>query len=156
VNISRAAFLKAFGCAGVGTLLDIAGPRGAAAVIADPDRGGAPPMAGGNLAVSAASAAHFRPHVGEWFTVRAAANEWRRLALVEVVERPVTRGVEQFSLIFHGAPAPRLAGGTHVFSHPRLGAFDLFIAPIGPANRPRSVYQACFSRFATASRQQRA
>jgi len=149
VKISRAAFLKALGCAGVGTCLDIAAPSMAAAA---GDRGGVSQAPAGRPAsLRDVTPAHFRPHVGDTFAVRSAANERYTLTLAEVAERPVVRGVEQFSLIFHAPPRTALGYGTHVFSHPRLGALDLFVSPIGPKNRPRAVYQACFNRHTTAS-----
>lgn len=37
-----------------------------------------------------------------------------------------------FSLLFHGPVAPVLAQRTHRVEHERLGAFDLFLVPIGP------------------------
>jgi hypothetical protein len=155
VNISRAAFMKAFVCAGIGTCLDNATPIDAAAAGSATGVRLASLIGRGGLALVDARAAHFRPHVGDWFTVRTSANERYRVMLAEVTERPASRGVEQFSIIFHGAPRLGLAAGTHTFSHLRLGTLDLFISPIGPANRPRTEYQACFSRFATASRHQR-
>jgi len=134
VTISRAAFLRAFVCAGLGGYLDIFLPTDeAAASVADPDTGDT----------------RFRPHVGDRFVVRNSAGLSYTVVLAEVSERFVSRGVEQFSLIFHGAPDLGLAGGLHAFRHQQLGTFDLFISPIGPPNRPRTVYQACFSRFAT-------
>ena len=155
MNISRAAFLKALGCAGVGTFLEIAAPGEAAVASSATGDRLVSEITSGRLALIDAHAAHFRPHVGDSFAVRTSANARYRVTLAEITERPATRGVDQFSLIFHGAPGLGLTQGTHTFSHPQLGALDLFIAPIGPTDRPRTVYQACFSRFATAPRHRR-
>jgi hypothetical protein len=80
------------------------------------------------------------------FAVRSADGTRVRLVLAKVVERPVTKNVEQFSLIFHAPAGTAVPQGTHSFRHPALGAFDLFLVPIGASNGRRTVYQACFSR----------
>ncbi len=148
MKISRGTFLKALGCAGLGTCLDIAAPWTATAADADDLW---PASSSEPISLRDVTAARFRAHVGDRFVVRTSANERHVLMLAEVSERPVVRGVEQFSLIFHAPERTDLAGAVHVVSHPRLGVFDLFVSPIGPANRPRAVYQACFNRHVTAS-----
>lgn len=96
-----------------------------------------------------ASAALFQPYLDTMFDVR--TNEGTRLPLVlsRVTEQPVTRDVEQFSLSFHARGGATLPSGTHAFQHPALGAFYLFIAPVG-ASIERTEYEACFSRHLSA------
>ena len=92
-----------------------------------------------------ATASLFRNYLNDSFTVRPAGEDRRRLVLVKVDEGPVTKNVEQFSLIFHGPAGETVPDGTHTFQHPALGTFDLFIVAIGIPNDRRVVYQACFS-----------
>lgn len=49
-----------------------------------------------------------------------------------------------FSLLFEGPKDPRLPQGIHTFSHPEIGAFDLFIVPIGQSSDKTS-YEAIFN-----------
>ena len=93
-----------------------------------------------------ATASFFRRYLNDSFTVRAAGETGTRLILANVDELPVTKNVEQFSLIFHGAAGKTVPSGTHTFHHPALGNFDLFVVAIGIPNDRRVVYQACFSR----------
>ena len=88
----------------------------------------------------------FRNYLNDSFTVHSATLDRTRLVLVRVDDGPVTKNVEQFSLIFHGPAGEKVLDGTHSFQHPALGNFDLFIAAIGIPNGRRVVYQACFSR----------
>ena len=80
------------------------------------------------------------------FAVRTAAGTPARFVLEQVVERPVTKNVEQFSLMFRAPDATAVPDGTHAFRHPALGDFNLFIVPVGASNGRRPLYQACFSR----------
>lgn len=54
--------------------------------------------------------------------------------------------VEQFSLLFHGPDHPLLSQGTYQFEHPQMGAFEMFIVPIG-REPGRLIYEAVFSRL---------
>jgi hypothetical protein len=76
------------------------------------------------------------------------------MELARVTDRPVTHGIEQFSLIFHASPRSRVADGTHVVQHPALGTFDLFMVPIGGSSGARGLFEACFSRRVTMGEQQ--
>jgi hypothetical protein len=143
MRVSRATFLKAFGTAIVGAGVDARTLVASAAGLSNvPEL----PRAGGRFTVLDAEAAHFRPHLNTSFSVHSAGGASARLVLVEVAERPITRDVEQFSLIFHAPAATTLPQGTHAVHHHVLGDFDLFIVPIGAPNGRRTVYQACFSR----------
>ena len=68
------------------------------------------------------------------------------LCLVDVVAAPVTGGIQQFSLFFHGPAGPILPQGMYSFDHDALGPLVLFIVPVIGSNTERIVYQACFSR----------
>ena len=93
-----------------------------------------------------ASASFFRQYLNDLFTVRPAGRTGTRLVLAKVAELPVTKNVEQFSLMFHGAAGDTVPDGTHTFQHPALGNFDLFIVAVGIPNDRHVTYQACFSR----------
>jgi hypothetical protein len=154
LTVSRSAFLKTLATAGLGSCLRVDVLRAASSIAIDaaPARADTP---SGPASTADVTAAHFRPYVGDPFTINTSASERYVVTLAEVAERPVSRGVQQFSLIFHAAPDVVLGDGIHAFSHPRLGALDIFIVPIGQTNRRRSAFQACFSRVQTPSGQRR-
>jgi hypothetical protein len=147
VRVSRATFLQACGLALIGARVDARTLMGTTAVacsnLADAGRPGG---YGGRFRLQDATAPLFLQHLNTSFAVRSADGTCVRLVLAEVSERPVTNNVEQFSLIFHAPACAALRDGTHVFQHPVLGEFNLFIVPVGPPNLRRTVYQACFSR----------
>ena len=93
------------------------------------------------------SAALFRRHLNTAFRVEGCHDAPVRLILARVEDGPAGADVEQFSLVFHGPAAVDVLHGTYAFRHPQLGAFDLFIAPIGVPDTRRSVHEACFSRL---------
>jgi hypothetical protein len=94
-----------------------------------------------------ADAAHFQPHLGDDFSVLPTDGSARvRVRLAKVLEKPPTRDVSRFTLIFHGRSSQPLADGIHAFRHPALGSFSIFISPIGADAGERRAYQACFSR----------
>ena len=68
------------------------------------------------------------------------------LELTEVTEHSSSPQVESFSLIFRGPLAPRLPQQIHKVEHDKLGAFDLFLVPIG-LEKERMCYQAVFNRL---------
>jgi hypothetical protein len=100
----------------------------------------------GQLQLRDATALLFLPHVNTSFAVQTAAGTPARFVLEQVVERPVTKNVAQFSLMFRAPDATAVPDGTHAFRHPALGDFNLFIVPVGASNGRRPLYQACFSR----------
>jgi hypothetical protein len=146
LNLSRAGFLKVVGAAllapHANALAWLAhGDAPAAAVAAAPS---------GRVPIDQVSAGVFRPHVNTVFTARAPECAPIMLTLAEVIDRHVSPGVLQFSLIFH-APPDAACHGTHAVRHDVLGDFDLFIAPVGGPSHRRSVYEACFTRHLTAA-----
>jgi hypothetical protein len=101
---------------------------------------------GGPFRLQDATAQLFLQHLNTPFAVRSADGTRARFVLAEVIERPVSRDVEQFSLIFHAPAGAAVRDGTHAFQHPALGEFNLFIVPVGASSLRRTVYQACFGR----------
>ncbi len=143
MNVSRAGFLKV--C--VGALLG----RTADVSSLFTSIGGA--FVGGPWApfrVEDASAALFRAHVNSTFVVRTAEGTRVPLVLARVLDRPLTPGIEQYSLSFQAPPDASLSQGMYALEHAALGTFDLFIAPIGGGSVDGTVYEACLSRHATA------
>ena len=113
-------------------------------------------LCGGRAAIVSDRAGTTRDrHFGEanwigrdFWVVDTGHGSWKRLALVlaSVNERPISHGLEQFSLVFHAPAGQGGFNGTHAFQHQALGHFDLFIAPVGARDARRTVYEACFSR----------
>lgn len=68
------------------------------------------------------------------------------LELTEVTDREQSPKVEQFSLIFKGPLTPHFGQGTYTIEHEKLGAFDLFVVPLGPDSTGMS-YQVIFNRL---------
>ena len=58
---------------------------------------------------------------------------------------PDAPGRECFSLVFSGPASRPLMQRTYLFEHEKLGAFELFVVPIGVENG-RVRYQAIFNR----------
>jgi hypothetical protein len=70
------------------------------------------------------------------------------LVLAEISARQSSVDFESFSLYFHDSPGKPVAQGLVEFSHPRLGALEIFLVPIKlGAGR---VYEAVFHRFIAA------
>lgn len=126
--VTRAGFLRLLGFA-------IAGVR------IDPAAAFTP-----SFRIDRAEPSQFQPHIGDRFSVTPQGGSSRaRLTLATIVERPVTRNVAQFSLVFNGPEEP-VADGIHTFQHPVLGSFEIFIANIATPIGGRRHYEACFSR----------
>jgi hypothetical protein len=148
MKVSRAAFLKACGAALLGVGVD------ASALLdtsVQQSRSTTPAPAGAGLQMASAGAERFRQQLKTSFAVHSADGTRVRLVLAKVLESPITRNVEQFSLIFHAPAGTGMPHGTYAFQHDALGHFDLFIVPIGAPNEVRSLYQACFSRHLSPS-----
>jgi hypothetical protein len=73
------------------------------------------------------------------------------LELVEVVALNQTsqggEKLECFSLLFKGGPQPPAKQATYHFAHPRLGVFDLFIAPVQGREVATGYYEAVINRI---------
>jgi hypothetical protein len=74
--------------------------------------------------------------------------------LVEVTEKGVLDGQqrltaarqERFSLVFRGPPEERLQQGMYQMQHDQLGAFDLFLVPVG-RDHYGVYYEAVFNQL---------
>jgi hypothetical protein len=152
VKVSRATFLEACGLALLGARVDARTLRGILssadgvdmAAVRSTGREGS--RHGGPLRLQDATAPLFLQHLNTSFAVRSADGTRARLVLAKVMEHPVTRNVEQFSLIFHAPAGTAIRDGTHAFRHGALGEFNMFIVPVGASSLRRTVYQACFGR----------
>ena len=76
----------------------------------------------------------FSPHVGETFRVHLRDAAWIDTELIsataDLVERPGVRA--PFTVVFRGPPQPVLPQRIYRFEHGKVGAFEMFIVPIGP------------------------
>jgi hypothetical protein len=146
-KVSRGSFLKICGqILGAGLLGSPVDARSLLTVAGGPFTAEEAAARRGRFRLQDATAPLFRQYLNTSFAVRAADGILARLVLVKVIERPVTKHVEQFSLTFHAPAATTVRDGMHAFRHPSLGDFTMFIVPVGAPNPRRSVYQACFSR----------
>jgi hypothetical protein len=93
----------------------------------------------------------FAPHLEEAFAVRLADQALPTLTLLAATAlpehppregQPARRG--PFSLIFRGPRAPILPQRTYRLDHPAIGAFDLFLVPVGP-DQAGMCYEAVFN-----------
>jgi hypothetical protein len=87
-----------------------------------------------------ATSATFKPHVGDRFKVSPQEGEPFEAVLSSCEEttygspgeRAETAQRVPFSLVFVGPAEHAVNQQICAFSHPELGAFDLFIVPLGP------------------------
>lgn len=84
------------------------------------------------------TSAHFTPFINDNFAIRSNESFKRtplRLIEVEILERKenLAKGFtgEIFSLLFRGSLPENIAGELVELSHPSLGVFMLFLAPVG-------------------------
>jgi len=88
--------------------------------------------------------AAFSAQLGTAFEVSGVAETGVSLELGAVSQ--TAAGSSAFSLVFFGDDVLRLGQGIHLFSHPELGDFDLFIVPLGPLRaNGRMQYEAVFN-----------
>lgn len=88
--------------------------------------------------------AAFSAQLGTAFKVSGVAETDVSLELGTVSQ--AATGSSAFSLVFLGDDVLRLGQGIHLFSHPELGDFDLFIVPLGPLRtNGRMQYEAVFN-----------
>jgi len=80
------------------------------------------------------------------FLLHTEAGEIVELELIEVKDGISTPKQEQFSIMFRGPSGFILPQQTYSLEHDPIGAFDLFIVPVGrdPAG---TYYEAVFNRF---------
>lgn len=68
------------------------------------------------------------------------------LELVELTDGRASPEYEAFALLFRGPAGERLAQGLYRLEHAHLGAFDLFIVPVGQ-DQVGTYYEAVFNRL---------
>ena len=109
------------------------------------------------LDLAGVGAGDFEPHVGSAFAVSdsvaqsgsgdgsgSGSGDGFSIVLAEVSRGAAGPAREQFTLTFAGGPNPPSAQGMHRLEHDLLGAFDLFLVPIGPGADGRHRYEAVF------------
>jgi hypothetical protein len=95
----------------------------------------------------------FAPHVHGTFVAHLEALRPIELKLTAVQDLPGTARATfpdregQFSLLFRGPRQPALDQGTYRVEHPAIGAFALFLVPVGESADARH-YEAIFNRIA--------
>ena len=143
MKVSRETFLKVCGSAALTPCFE-ASPVAAAIVeaLAGSDGYG---NASSRVPAQEISAALYRPHLNTRFVARSASGTVLQLVLADVADGPVDEYFRQFSLTFHAPASSSAADGIYSLHHAALGAFDLFIVPIGPPNHQRTSFQACLS-----------
>ena len=83
--------------------------------------------------LAAVRVSDFRPHVGEWFRLRAESGHWRAARLVAAEDRCKQGGRRRpFSLLFQTGVDPMLTQQTYRVEHAQIGGFDLLLVPVGP------------------------
>jgi len=98
--------------------------------------------------------AEFVEAVNTTFTVKAAAAA-PTLVLVSATPHPAARtdpavaGNQTFCLRFRGPAQPRLAQDTYALAHPRFGALEIFLVPVGRPDPAGGHYEAVFDRPAS-------
>ena len=88
----------------------------------------------------------FVPHVGSDFRVVRPGLPPLRVRLLE--SKPLQGPGTSFSLLFHGKLRAPLEQGIYRIEHPSLGAFDLFLEPVGRGVRGQDI-EAVINRTAT-------
>lgn len=98
-----------------------------------------------SLPLERAGASDFHAYIDDEFSIFPADGSARvRARLVKIVEQPVTKNVEQFSLIFRLPAGAALADGIHDVRHPLFGSWAIFLSSVGDGEW--RACQACFSR----------
>ena len=91
----------------------------------------------------------FSEHLGENFRLHHGSSNVVEVELIEVSDlgsgssRAVGRR-DPFSIVFRGPHDSPLGQGTYKIEHGQMGAFDLFVVPIGP-DKEGLCYEAIFN-----------
>jgi hypothetical protein len=89
----------------------------------------------------------FAPHLGEKFRIQAADSPWAEMTLIEATalgQDTASAGRRApFSIVFRGARDRVLPQRIYRVEHEAIGAFDLFLVPIGP-DQEGMRYEAVF------------
>ncbi len=101
--------------------------------------------------VASFTSAHFTPFIDGDFQVRQNASQETvslQLIDVEIFQRKanLAKGAvgESFSLVFRGSLPENFAGNRFEFTHPSLGVFTLFLAPV---SKERNRYEAIINHL---------
>jgi len=100
--------------------------------------------------IAALHSSSFKQYLFEKFEVHFPLGEKLELELVEV-EDTSTEKMESFSLIFRGPSEKLFRNDDHIISHPKMGAFRMFIGPVIYPKTDCVYYQAVFNRFKQAN-----
>lgn len=115
----------------------------------------ASPFERGAVSLDAISFPHFSAQIGTPFRVWQNSAPVVSLILIEAQPRQVPDWMtlqaedglnEKFSLLFVGPTDVLLEQDTHIFEHPRIGRFAMFIAPILFPSAEGCYYEAIFNR----------
>jgi hypothetical protein len=78
----------------------------------------------------------FAPRLGETFRIQAADSQWMDVTLIEATAlgegAPAEGRRAPFSIVFRGPRDSVLPQRTYPVEHAAIGAFELFLVPIGP------------------------
>lgn len=88
----------------------------------------------------------FATRIGATLTVPFENHENITLALAEVSDLKESRRQERFALVFRGPLDVPLGQGSYVVELEEIGAFDLFLVPVGMDEQGYS-YEAVFNRL---------
>ncbi|HVG22432.1 MAG TPA: hypothetical protein VNI02_25560 [Blastocatellia bacterium] len=88
----------------------------------------------------------FSEHLNTKFRACAGGDKTVELELVEVSDSGSNARQERFALLFRGPLDDALGQGSCRMEHDKLGAFDLFIVPVGIGETGRD-YEAIFNRL---------
>lgn len=86
----------------------------------------------------------FSGHVGEAFRIRSDASISLDVELISAVRLGEGSGGRPFSIVFRGPGENLLPQRIYAMEHPEIGAFDLFLVPIGPDEKGLR-YEAVFN-----------
>lgn len=88
----------------------------------------------------------FSKHLKSKFEIRLSEAPAVEVELTEVSELLLSARQERFSLIFRSANDIMVVQGLHRFEHDEMGAFDLFIVPVG-RDESGTYHEAVFNRL---------
>lgn len=91
----------------------------------------------------------FEPLLHSAFKVTDEEKNSVAMELIEVASDSKDPRFEHLSLLFRGPAQPLLPQKIYVFEHSRIGAFQLFIVPIGQ-DAEGTLYEAVFNRMKNA------
>ena len=92
------------------------------------------------------SIAIFKSHLNTAFQATDPEGHAVPMKLIEVSEGPQDARLEQYSVVFQAPPDALNSQGNYQFRHPGIGAFLIFIVPIGK-DAEGLYYEAVFSQL---------